>query len=273
MSIPDDVERIMYRWIYLRLIPFLMLLYFICYVDRVNIGFAKLQFLPQLGMNDAQFGLATALFFVPYALFDIPSNLLLARIGVRKTLLRAMIAWGGLTAAQMFITGPMSLYVIRVLFGAAEAGFISGMWLLLLEGLPAILLGVVAYFYLQDRPASAQWLTPEQKLRLERDMAADRARATGKGGHGFREVLRDPTIYAFALINFACNCGVNAISFGTPSLLRDAGLLNVGTIGWVTGLISLIAAAATSRLDLIPDRGEHGCTASHVPIHEALPCA
>lgn len=304
MPTPDEAERIMYRRIYLRLIPFLMLLYFICYVDRVNIGFAKLQFLPQLGMNDAQFGLATGLFFVTYALFDIPSNLLLARIGVRKTLLRIMIAWGALTAAQMFITGPMSLYVIRILFGAAEAGFIPGImlyltfwfpnrhkaqatglfmmgiplsgiiggpisggimhgfdgayglrgwqWLFLLEGLPAILLGVVAYFYLQDSPATAQWLTPEQKQKLEHDMAADRA--AGKGGHSFRDVLRDPMIYAFALINFACNCGVNAISFWTPSLLHDAGLANVGTIGWITGLISLISAAAMVVMGRSSDR-------------------
>jgi len=127
----DAAERTMYRRIYGRLIPFLMLLYLICYIDRVNIGFAKLQFLPQLGLNDAQFGLASGLFFITYSLFDIPSNLMLARIGVRKTLLRIMIVWGALSAAQMFIQGAASLYVLRILFGAAEAGFIPGIMLYL----------------------------------------------------------------------------------------------------------------------------------------------
>ena len=301
-----DADRAMYRRIYLRLIPFLMLLYFICYLDRVNIGFAKLQFLPQLGLNDAQFGLATGLFFITYSLFDIPSNLMLARIGVRRTLLRIMIVWGALTAAQMFISGATSLYVLRVLFGAAEAGFIPGImlyltfwfpnrhkaqvtslflmgvplsgifggpisggimggfdgalglrgwqWLFLLEGVPAIILGVVAFLYLQDRPSEAGWLNEGEKARLERDLAADRAQATGKGGLDFRAVLRDPMIYVFALMNFAVNCGVNAISFWTPSLLREAGLRDVTMIGWTTGLISLVTAGAMLVIGRSSDR-------------------
>ena len=301
---PETDDSALYRRIYRRLIPFLMLLYLICYVDRVNIGFAKLQFMPQLGLTDAQFGLASGLFFVTYSLFDIPSNLMLARIGVRKTLLRIMVAWGALTAAQMFIQGATSLYAIRLLFGAAEAGFIPGIflyltywfpnrhkarvaslflmgvplsgivggpisgnimsgldgamglhgwqWLFLLEGIPAVILGVVAYLYLQDRPADAAWLTGPQKARLEQDLATDRAQATS--GHSFREVLRDPMIYAFALMNFSVNCGVNAISFWTPSLLRNAGVQNVGAIGWITGLISLVAAAGMIVVGRSSDR-------------------
>jgi len=294
MFASTDDDSVLYRRIYRRLIPFLMLLYLICYVDRVNIGFAKLQFLPQLGLNDAQFGLATGLFFITYSLFDIPSNLMLARIGVRRTLLRIMVLWGALTAAQMFITGAGSLYLVRILFGAAEAGFIPGImlyltywfpnrhkgrvaslflmgvplsgiiggpisggimagfdgamglrgwqWLFLLEGIPAVVLGVVSFFYLQDGPADARWLNGPQKAQLERDLAADRRQSSGKA-HDFRAVLRDPMIYAFALMNFAVNCGTNAVSFWTPSLLRNAGLQNIGLIGWVTGLISLVAAA------------------------------
>jgi ACS family phthalate transporter-like MFS transporter len=307
MTETNDDGRATYRRIYLRLIPFLMLLYLICYVDRVNIGFAKLQFLPQLGLNDAQFGLATGLFFITYSLFDIPSNLMLSRIGVRKTLLRIMLLWGALTASQMFINGATSLYVLRVLFGAAEAGFIPGImlyltfwfpnrhkaqvvslflmgvplsgiiggpisggimagfdgasglrgwqWLFLLEGLPAIILGGVAYFYLQDGPDEAKWLSATDRQRLAADMAADKAAAMGsKGTHDFRGVLRDPMIYVFALMNFAVNCGVNAISFWTPSLLREAGLANVSTIGWVTGLISLISAGAMVLVGRSSDR-------------------
>jgi len=306
MTTMDDAESVMYRRIYRRLIPFLMLLYLVCYLDRVNIGFAKLQFLPQLGLNDAQFGLASGLFFITYSLFDIPSNLMLARIGVRKTLLRIMLAWGALSASQMFIGGAAGLYALRMLFGAAEAGFIPGImlyltywfpnrhkarvtslflmgvplsgiiggpvsgaimggfdgalglhgwqWLFLLEGVPAMALGVAAYRYLQDRPADARWLTDAEKARLERDMAADRAQAHGKGGHDFRGVLRDPMIYAFAAMNFSVNCGVNAISFWTPSLLYNAGLGSVTLIGWTTGLISLVSAIAMVLVGRSSDR-------------------
>lgn len=296
-----------YRRIYWRLLPFLMLLYFVCYVDRVNIGFAKLQFLPQLGMNDAQFGLATGLFFVTYSLFDIPSNLMLARVGVRKTLLRIMLAWGALTAAQMFITGPQSLYTLRILFGMAEAGFIPGImlyltfwfpnrhkakvvslflmgiplsgilgaplsgsimhgfdgvaglrgwqWLFLLEGLPAMALGLVAFFYLQDGPDQARWLSDADRAQIATDKAADLAGARGAGAaHDFRQVLKDPMIYVFAAMNFAVNCSVNAISFWTPSLLRSAGLDNISTIGLVTGFISLIMAVSMVVVGRSSDR-------------------
>ena len=150
------------------------------------------------------------------------------------------------------IGGPISGGIMHGFDGAY--GLQGWQWLFLLEGIPALLLGVVAYFYLQDGPAAAGWLTAPEKVRLERDMAADRARAVGRGGHGFREVLRDPMIYAFAAINFACNCGVNAISFWTPSLLRDAGLANVGTIGWVTGLISIVSGTAMVLMGRSSDR-------------------
>ena len=132
----DAVSARLYRKISWRLIPFILLLYLICYVDRVNIGFAKLQFLSDLGLNDAHFGFATGLFFVTYSLFDIPSNLMLDRIGVRKTLLRIMALWGILTAMQMFIRSAGELYVLRLLFGAAEAGFIPGIMLYLTYWFP-----------------------------------------------------------------------------------------------------------------------------------------
>ena len=303
----DALGETTYRRIYWRLLPFIMLLYFVCYVDRVNIGFAKLQFLPQLGMNDAQFGLATGLFFVTYSLFDIPSNLMLARVGVRKTLLRIMLLWGALTAAQMFITGPNSLYVLRLLFGMAEAGFIPGImlyltfwfpnrhkakvvslflmgiplsgiigaplsggimhgfdgvaglhgwqWLFLLEGLPAMALGVVAFFYLQDGPNDARWLSDADRARISADKAADFQAARGAGAaHEFRQVLKDPMIYVFAAMNFAVNCSVNAVSFWTPSLLRDAGISDISRIGWVTGFISLMMAVAMVLVGRSSDR-------------------
>lgn len=150
------------------------------------------------------------------------------------------------------VGGPLSGGIMGEFDGVL--GLHGWQWLFLLEGLPAMLLGVVAFYYLQDRPAEATWLTVADKLRLERDLAADRAAAVGKGGHDFRDVLRDPMISAFGAMNFAVNCGENAISFWTPSLLREAGLASVGTIGWVTGLISLTAAVAMVLVGRSSDR-------------------
>jgi sugar phosphate permease len=292
----DAASAQLYRKITWRLIPFILLLYLTCYIDRVNIGFAKLQFLSDLGLNDANYGFATGLFFVTYSLFDIPSNLMLDRIGVRKTLLRIMLLWGALTAMQMLIRTAGQLYVLRLLFGAAEAGFIPGImlyltywfpdrykgrvtslflmgiplagivggplsglimehfegifglrgwqWLFLLEGLPAIVLGVVAYFYLDDGPTSADWLSDSERGVLQRDLDLDRATNPGSAKHSFAAVLRDPMIYALAAMNFCVNCGTNAVSFWTPTLLKDAGMSGFGAIGWATGLISTISAIA-----------------------------
>jgi D-galactonate transporter len=302
----DAASARLYRKISWRLIPFLLLLYLICYVDRVNIGFAKLQFLSDLGLNDAHFGFATGLFFVTYSLFDIPSNLMLDRVGVRKTLLRIMALWGVLTAMQMFIRNAGELYVLRLLFGAAEAGFLPGImlyltywfpdhyrgrvtslflmgiplagvvggplsglimehfdgvhglrgwqWLFLLEGVPAVILGVVAYFYLDDGPAKANWLSDDERKALQRDFELDRSRSPKGTRHSFMAVLRDPMIYALAAMNFCVNCGTNAVSFWTPTPLKSAGMTGFGGIGWLTGLISAISAVAMIAVGLHSDR-------------------
>lgn len=296
----------LYRKLTWRLIPFLLGLYFICYLDRVNIGFAKLQFLGDLGLTDAHYGFATGLFFVTYSLFDIPSNLMLNRIGVRKTLLRIMVLWGLLTTLQMFIQSAGQLYILRLLFGAAEAGFIPGImlyltfwfpdqyrgrvtslflmgiplagiiggpisgmimqglndvgglrgwqWLFLLEGLPAVVLGVVAFYYLQDGPADARWLNNHERDMIATDFDSDRRNNQRGFSDSFGEVFKDPMIYAFMLMNFAVNCGANAVSFWTPSLLKEAGLTSFGSIGWVAGSISLISAVAMLVIGRNSDR-------------------
>ncbi|MDN8032148.1 MFS transporter [Burkholderia multivorans] len=114
---------LLYRRIALRVIPFLFLCYVVNFVDRVNIGFAKLQFLQDPGLNEAVFGCATAIFFISCAAFEVPSNLMLERIGATRTLMRIMVLWGLCTVAQMFVAGSVSLYVVRFLLRTAEAAF------------------------------------------------------------------------------------------------------------------------------------------------------
>jgi len=109
-----------------RLLPLLALGYGIAYMDRVNIGFAALQMNADLHFNAPVFGLAGGLFFISYALLEVPSNLMLVRFGARRWLARIMLTWGVLAAGMMFVRTPMQFYVMRFLLGAAEAGFFLG---------------------------------------------------------------------------------------------------------------------------------------------------
>ena len=205
----------LYRKITWRLLPFLLLCYVFAYLDRINIGFAKLQMQQDIGISDAVYGLGAGIFFLGYVMFEVPSNLLLARIGARRTISRIMVLWGLTSASMLFVQGEWSFYVLRFMLGVFEAGFAPGMifyltywysqsrmagvmavvmlagpiggivggpvsawimtafsgahgldgwqWMFLLEGLPCVLIGIVAYRYLDDKPAQAKWLSAEER--------------------------------------------------------------------------------------------------------------
>ncbi|POX44039.1 MFS transporter, partial [Streptomyces sp. Ru72] len=119
-------ENAVFRKVTGRIVPFLMLCYVVSYLDRVNVGFAKLQMSAQLGIGDAAYGLGAGLFFIGYFLFEVPSNLILQRVGARTWIARIMISWGLVSAASMFVTNEATFYVLRFLLGAAEAGFYPG---------------------------------------------------------------------------------------------------------------------------------------------------
>src|SRR5438552_14627632 len=110
----------------LRLIPFLAVMYFVAYLDRVNVGFAALQMNAALGLSRHVYGLGAGIFFVGYFLFEVPSNLVLARVGARVWIARIAIVWGLVSISMMFVRGPMSFIALRFLLGAAEAGFFPG---------------------------------------------------------------------------------------------------------------------------------------------------
>jgi D-galactonate transporter len=120
-----------------RLMPFLFLCYVVAYLDRVNVGFAKLQMLADLRFSDTVYGIGAGIFFIGYFLFEVPSNLLMARVGARIWIARIMVTWGLISAALMFTTGVASFYVLRFLLGAAEAGFFPGIILYLTYWYPA----------------------------------------------------------------------------------------------------------------------------------------
>jgi len=126
-----------YRKVIWRLLPFLMLCYVFNFIERTNIGIAKLQFMEDLGLPETVYGWAVSFFFIGYVLFEVPSNMMLHRVGARTTLLRIMVMWGLVSAGMMFVRGPVSLYVARFLLGAAEAGFVPGVFLYLTYWFPA----------------------------------------------------------------------------------------------------------------------------------------
>ncbi|MBF6989072.1 MULTISPECIES: MFS transporter [unclassified Cupriavidus] len=126
-----------YRKIALRLIPFLALLFLLAWLDRVNVGFAKLQMLDDLRFSEAVYGLGAGIFFLGYFLFEVPSNLLLERIGARRTLARIAILWGLASMAMVYVQTPTQFYALRFFLGAFEAGFFPGVILYLTYWFPA----------------------------------------------------------------------------------------------------------------------------------------
>ena len=132
-----DIERATMRRVILRLVPFLMVCYFFALLDRVNIGFAALQMNKDLGLTPAMFGFAASLFFISYFIVEVPSNLALQKVGARRWIARIMITWGMVSGLMAFVVGPYSLYVMRFILGAAEAGFFPGAILYLTYWLPS----------------------------------------------------------------------------------------------------------------------------------------
>ena len=137
-----------------RIIPLLFLCYVVAYLDRVNVGFAKLQMVNDLKFSDTVYGLGAGMFFVGYCLFEVPANLLLYRVGARKVLTRIMVTWGAISALTMFVTTPTEFYVIRFLLGIAEAGFFPGMILYLTYWFPAERRGRIVSLFMTAVPVS-----------------------------------------------------------------------------------------------------------------------
>jgi D-galactonate transporter len=153
---PNEINQQegVYRKVALRLIPLLFVCYIAAYLDRVNVGFAKLQMQGTLQFSEAVYGLGAGIFFVGYFLFEVPSNVLLHKVGARKWIARIMITWGLLSASMIFVHTPMSFYVLRFLLGAAEAGFFPGIILYLTYWYPEQRRGRAMSLFLTAIPVS-----------------------------------------------------------------------------------------------------------------------
>jgi D-galactonate transporter len=308
-----ELARI-YRRITWRLLPFLLLCYVLAYLDRINISFAKLQMQHDLGMSDAVYGFAAGVFFLGYMLFEVPSNLLLEKIGARKTISRIMVLWGITSTSMLFVHDARQFYFLRFLLGVFEAGFAPGMilyltywfsdarrarvmavvllagpvagivggplstfimtgldkahglagwqWLFLVEGLPCVMLGVIALWFLDNSPRDAHWLAEPEKALLVADLraAGERSRHSAFGG-----ALRDARIYAMAFIYFCLICGLYTVSFWLPSMLKAAGVKDTVELGWLSALPYLVTVLT------VPLVARHSDRRRERRLHSAIP--
>lgn len=290
-STMETLRQSLYWRLGLRLVPFLLLCYLIAMIDRLNVGFAKLQFMKELHFSETAFGTAAGILYIGYILFEIPSNLMLNRFGVRVTLLRIMGAWGVFTILLAFARSETTFYILRFLVGVAEAGFfpgivlyltywfpgryrgkvtslfamgvpLSGMiagplsgwimtqfsqagglsgwqWLFVIEGVPAILLGIAAYFYLDDRPANAPFLNDIEKAEIAADLARDFDAAPAGTLDTLSGAFRSPRIYMLALVYFAFYSMQSILLIWVPTLLKSVGPMSLVETGWRAGAISL----------------------------------
>jgi ACS family tartrate transporter-like MFS transporter len=163
----DALEARVIRRITLRIIPFIMLLYFIAFLDRVNIGFASLTMNKDLGFSPSVFGFGAGIFFIGYFLFEVPSNLILHKVGARIWIARVMITWGMVSVAMAFVQGTTSFYILRFLLGAAEAGFFPGIILYLSYWFPARRRAAVTAIFMAAAPLSTALGSPISGALLE----------------------------------------------------------------------------------------------------------
>ncbi|WP_338811314.1 MFS transporter (plasmid) [Agrobacterium leguminum] len=292
-------DRALYAKLLWRLIPFLLACYVVAYLDRVNVGFAKLQMLSDLQFSEVVYGLGAGIFFVGYVIFEIPSNMILVRVGPRFWISRIMITWGIISILMAMVTTPMSFYILRFLLGVAEAGFIpailyyltiwfpssqrgkasalflagiplSGIiggplsgwilsylndtagfagwqWMFLLEGIPAIALGLVCLFYLDNDIESADWLTTVEKEKIKDDVARE---AQSKPIHSALDGLLNGRVWLLSCTYFFFTMGLYGLSFWLPSIIKDSGVtdpLNVGLLTAIPYLGSLVAMFLVGR--------------------------
>src|SRR5918912_1619823 len=152
---PPELEARTIARVSSRLVPFLILCYFVAYLDRVNVGFAALTMNKDLGISATAYGLGSGIFFLTYFLFEVPSNLFLERFGARKWIARIMLSWGLLSGATAFIQGETSFYIIRMLLGAAEAGFFPGIIFYLTLWFPAAYRARIVGYFMAAIPLSS----------------------------------------------------------------------------------------------------------------------
>lgn len=280
-----------------------MMMYIVSFLDRANIGFAKQALESAEGINEGAYALAAGLFFLSYSSFGFPSNLILHRIGAKVWISVLMVGWGLLSMATMFVSGPTSFYVLRLLLGVLEAGFFPGVilyltywfpnrvrgqmmglfyigvplslilggplsglllemppwvglqgwqWMFLVEGFLAVALGFVAYWYLDNKPAQARWLPPNEKQALAEALAKEELERRSIGPTNLLPMLRDLHVLRFVLIYALMQMSTYGAIFYLPAevsaLLHKPAGFEVGLVTAIPWMCTLAAVYFLPRL-------------------------
>ncbi len=224
-----------------RIVPFLVLCYFIAYVDRVNAGFAALTMNKDLGLSQAMFGIGGGLFFVAYVLFEVPSNIAMEKVGARLWIARIMITWGLVGVAMAFVVGPYSFYLCRFLLGAAEAGFFPGVILYLTYWFPKAYRARIVAMFMVAIPISSFLGSPISASLLQLEGAS--------GLHGWQWLFIVEAVPAVLL-------GIAAL-FMLPGHPSEAKWLAPEERAWLQD-------------QLAADRSGASPVAHHLPLHKVL---
>ena len=285
-----------------RLIPFLFVLFIVSYLDRINVGFAALQMNRALGFSATTYGLGAGIFFISYVLFEIPSNVILARVGARIWIARIMMSWGVVSSAMMFVRSAPAFYALRFLLGAAEAGFFPGLifyltrwfpprerartvaafmtatlaagivggpvsgallsvhamgldgwqWLFVVEGVPAIVLGVVVLAVLTERPQDAAWLDADERAALLAGVEGERPAARSAASP--LAALRDGRTWLLAAVYFTIPVMLYGLGFWMPQMLKTASNGSDFRAGLLSAIPYAVAAVAMVLVGRHSDR-------------------
>jgi ACS family tartrate transporter-like MFS transporter len=288
-----------------RFVPLAFICYVVAYLDRVNIGFVAGALQRDLGLSGTLYGLAAGLFFLGYCVFEVPSNMILERVGARRWIARIMITWGLVAMATVFVRGAGTFMIARVLLGVAEAGFFPGMvlfftywfpaserartgalfmaaspiavivgaplstwilrldgaaglrgwqWLFLIEGLPAVILGMVVLMMLTDRPQEAAWLEPAERAWLSERMEAERASRDRAHFTSVDETLASPALWLLCAVFFLNSIVNYGMFLWLPKLLADVTRLKGFALSVTTAIPFAVALAAMVAIGRFSDR-------------------
>lgn len=255
-----------------KIIPFIVICYFVANLDKTNISIAALQMNADLGLSASMYGLGVGMFYISYILFEIPSNVIMTKVGARRWIARIMITWGIVSTGMAFVHSANQLYVMRFLLGMAEAGFAPGIiyyiscwfpksnraramsffymgsvaasiiglpvsgailnmhgiaeiagwrWLFALEGIPALVLGVLVLWRLPDTPDHAPWLSPQQKSWLKQRLQQDNVGVEIGKNHAWWSALKDKTVLLLSLVWFLQAFGSIGITLFMPLIIKS----------------------------------------------------
>jgi len=289
---PSTIAERALRRINLRLLPYLVLLYIVAYLDRVNVSYASLQMTRELGFSNTVFGFGGGIFFVGYTLLEIPGAILAEVWSARKWMARILLTWGVLASATGLIHTETQFYWLRFFLGLAEAGFLPALlvyishwyppaergkaiavfmagipasqllggplsavllrvhwlgfsgwrWLLILEGIPALILGVATIFYLTDQPREARWLQPEERDWLVGEL--DRERASHSAHMPAWKALGDPRVLLLAFTLFLGLTATYGINLWMPKIVEKLSAFGVSQVSLIASIPYLVALPA-----------------------------